>query len=253
MQEAATRFDTLARPARTYVIQGRTISLPAEIRDASVMSAVFVVRAAIVRKLIPHPSLSVPELLPGRALCMISAVEHRQSDFGSCSEVSLAFFVRPRPVRSTPFFGLLIACRRGEVGLYAHRLLVTTSLARDVGREIWGLPRSIGEVDFFDDRNQRTCQLRIKGARVLTLSVARFGRRSLPETRQQVYTWQGGIRRTPCLIEGTGVRTRLVGGSVSLGLHPIANVLRRLGLPKPPLMTIWIDRMRARLEAPDMP
>jgi hypothetical protein len=50
---------------------------------------------------------------------------------------------------------------------------------------------------------------------------------------------------------GEDVATRLGGASITLGAHPIADELRTLGLPKPPLMSTWIGKMRATFAVPE--
>jgi hypothetical protein len=38
---------------------------------------------------------------------------------------------------------------------------------------------------------------------------------------------------------------------LALGSHPVADELRTLGLPKRPLMSVWMGRMHGRFEAPE--
>jgi hypothetical protein len=42
----------------------------------------------------------------------------------------------------------------------------------------------------------------------------------------------------------------LGGATLELGDHPIAADLRALGLPKTPLMTVWMGHQHGRFEAP---
>ncbi len=134
-----------------YVIQGKTVSLPVVVRDATSMSAMFVVPAAAVRRLMPHPQLHVPELFLGRTLCVLAAIEYRDNDLGQYNEVSVAFFVKHGGTRSLPFFGLLAGFRRGAIGAYIHRLPVTTSFSCEAGRDIWGFPKTVEQITFADD------------------------------------------------------------------------------------------------------
>ena len=235
-----------------YVIQGQTVSLPAAVRDATAMSAMFVVSAPAVRRLIGHSGLHVPELFPGRTLCVIAGIEYRDNDLGQCNEASISFFVKHGGPRPTPLFGLLSGVRTREVGPYIHRLPVTTSFSRDAGREIWGLPKTVDDIEFREEEGRRICRLVGNGAHVFTLSVARGGRRRMKDLALDAYSQRDGkVFKTPSVMGGEDVATRQGGASITLGAHPIADELRTLGLPKPPLMSTWIGKMRATFDVPE--
>jgi hypothetical protein len=234
-----------------YRIQDRTVTLPVEVRDATSMSAMFVVSAAAVRRLIPCRQLQVPELIPGRTLCVIAGIEYHDNDLGHYNEVSVAFFVQHGGRRPLPFFGMLAGFRRRDLGAYIHRLPVTTSFSRDAGRDIWGFPKTVDEIGFTDAGGRRTCTLIAEGAYVLSLSMARGGHRRAPDMPQDAYAWRDGVlRKTPSVMGGEGVGIRLGGAQLTLGAHPIADELRGLGLPKRALMSTWMEKMHARFDAP---
>jgi hypothetical protein len=77
-----------------YFFQGPEVTMPVEVRDASSAAATYLVDAAVARTLLPTPQLDVVELLPGRALFSIAAIDYRDNDLGDYNEISLAFFVR---------------------------------------------------------------------------------------------------------------------------------------------------------------
>src|SRR5437870_4061703 len=95
-----------AGAARRFVFEGRAVTLPVAVRDAASAAATYLVRTAAARRLLPDPALDVVELLPGRALFSIAAIEYRDNDLGDYHEVSLAFFVRERRARpAAPYSG----------------------------------------------------------------------------------------------------------------------------------------------------
>ncbi len=276
---------TPAPDAATYTIQGRTVTLPVCVRDACVLVANFVVSADAVRRLLPTTALQPVELYPGGALMSLAAVEYRDNDLGQYNEVAINFFVRhvapatprrgsdlsagavampsrpgappataaarpPRP--ALPFVGALLAFVRREVGVYVHRMPVTTSFSRDAGYEIWGYPKTVDDIAFTDDADRRTCVLRADGSHVLTLTTARRGRLRLGDMPQDTYTWRdGGIIRTRSTMRGQGVGVRLGGAQLTLGAHPIADELRTLGLPRRALMTMSMEHLAATFHAPE--
>lgn len=242
-----------ATNARTtpYVIQGKPVTMPVVVRDATSMSAMFVVPTAAMRRLIPCQQLHVPELFPGRTLCVIAAVEYRDNDLGQYNEVAVAFFVTHGGTRPMPLFGMVSAFRRHTIGSYIHRLPVTTTFSRDAGRDIWGFPKTVDAIECRDEGLRRACAWSADGKHVLTLSMPRGGRRHMAEMPQDNYAWRDGVLwKTPSVMGGDDVGIRLGGARLTLGPHPIADELRGLGLPKRALMSTWVEHMHARFEAP---
>ena len=82
--------------AAGFEFQGRTVTLPVVVRDATNASAAFLVSSEAARRWLPDGAFEVAELLPGRALLSIAAIDYRDNDLGDYDEVSLALFVRPR-------------------------------------------------------------------------------------------------------------------------------------------------------------
>jgi hypothetical protein len=239
-----------AAPA-SYTIQGRTVTCPVVVRDAVAVVATFAVSAAAMRRLIPTPRLQVPEIVPGYGLCALAAIEYRDNDLGRYNEVAVNFFVRPGSARPLPLVGLVAGFARREVGVYIHRLPVTTSFSRDAGRDIWGFPKTVDAIEFRDQDGVRTCTLACDGVHVLTFAVTRRGRRRMADVPQDAYAWRDGtLFKTASVMRGEGVGMRLGGARLTLGAHPIAQELASLGLPKRALMSTSMERMVASFDAP---
>lgn len=247
MDENAARSSN----APTYVIQGRTVSIPVEVRDATSISAMFIVPAAGVRQLMAPSRLQVAEVLPGRALCVIAGITYRDNDLGRYNEVSVAFFVQPGNRRPLPLVGVLAGLRRGDLGAYIHRLPVTTSFSRDAGRDIWGFPKSVEDITFQDAGGQCACTLCMDGSHVLTLAVPRGGRHRMRDRAQDVYACRDGVLyKTPSVMGGDAVGFHIGSAVLTLGSHPVAEELRGLGLPRRALLSTWVEHMHARFAAP---
>src|SRR5881396_2492861 len=86
----------VATTGRRWVFEGRQVTLPVVVRDATSAAATYLVSAAAARRLLPGPELDVVELLPGRALFSVACIDYRDNDLGDYNEISLAFFVRRR-------------------------------------------------------------------------------------------------------------------------------------------------------------
>lgn len=241
-----------AETTRVYSIQGREVRLPVYVREASSGSATWLVPAGAARRLLPCDDLELAELLPGRALLSIAAIDYRDNDLGDYNEVSVALFVRPRgQAGGIPYLGSVLDFFGGRLGTYIHRLPVTQSFTRDAGAQIWGFPKTVDEIEFEDDVGRCTCTWSREGRRVLSLSLPRGGSRSLPEREMVTYSVIEGIpHATRFTTAAEGVGFRLGGARLELGEHPLADELRALGLPRAALLSTWMERMRGRFEAP---
>jgi len=219
--------------APAYVFQGRPVTMPVVVRDASSAAATYLVSTAAARRLLPGPELEPVELLPGRALFSIAAIDYRDNDLGDYNEVSLAFFVRERGApRGMPYVGTLVDFFRNQVATYIWKLPVNQSFTRDAGYGIWGFPKTVDMIDFRDASGRRECRLVMDGRHVLTFTANATGSRTLPDAPMITYSYvHGQLHRTTFVAGSSEVGFSLGGASLVLGDHPIADDLRSLGLP----------------------
>ena len=237
-----------AARADTYVIQGREVRLPVEVRDASSGAATYLVPAAAARRLVPE-AFEVAELWPGKALLSLAVIDYRDNDLGRYHEVSIAFFVRRRGERRSPLT-TVADFFRGALPTYIRHLPVDGAFTREAGETIWGFPKTVQQIDF-DRRPERvTCTLTMDGRHALTLSLPAGGARTLPPQALTTYSLIAGApHATPFTSAAEGAGFHLGGAELTLGTHPIADELRSLGLPKKALMTMWMERMHGSFQA----
>ena len=222
------------RGAPTYEIQGRTVELPAVVRDASSGSVMYMVDREAAQKLIPDAFEAV-EAAPGQTQLTLVIVDYRDNDLGDYFEVGIVFFVRP-------------AGRPGaEVGSYIHKLPVNQSFTCEAGCRIWGFPKSVEDIDFTYTDDSATCRLTMGGRHVLTLTVPRGGDAETPDQEAVGYTLIEGIPHSNIFTRGGRGGQTLPGGAgvvLELGDHAIADELRSLGLPDlTPLLSAWSEHM----------
>ena len=148
--------------ANSYKIQGRTITLPAVVRDAASGSVMYLVDRDAARKRIPAEFEAV-EAAPGKTQLALVIVDYRDNDLGDYHEVGIIFFVRPA---SQP---------DAEVGSFIYKLPVNQSFTRDAGYQIWGFPKTVEEIDFQYAEDSATCRLDMAGRHVFSLTVPRGG------------------------------------------------------------------------------
>ena len=219
----------------SFEIQGRTVRIPAVVRDASSGTAMYMVDAAAAQKLIPN-AFEVHEAAPGKTQATIVIVDYRDNDLGDYDEVGIVFFVRPAGQPDA------------ELGSYIYKLPVNQSFTCEAGAKIWGFPKTVEEIDFQYADDSATCRLDMGGKHVLTLTVPRGGEGSTADTTSTGYTIINGIpHRNQFARGGSGEQTLPGGAGVKLvlGNHALADELRGLGLETAtPLLSAWSEHMR---------
>ncbi len=219
---------------QSYQIQGRTVTLPCDVRDASSGTVMYMVPAAQAQRLVPE-AFEVLEPAPGLTQMSLLMVDYRENDLGDYNEVGIIFFVKPRGASDD------------EAGTYIYQLPVNQGFTCEAGCKIWGFPKSVQEIDIDYAGDSATCKLVMQGQHVFTLTLPRGGSDETPDTPSTAYTLIDGIPHTNQFTRGaTGEQTRPGGEGVRLvlGDHPLAEELRSLGLPKDPILSNWTEHMR---------
>ena len=116
-----------------YEIQGQTVTLPVEVRDASSGPVMYMVDRAAAQAIIPE-EFEADEMAPGKTQLCLVIVDYRDNDLGDYDEVGVIFFVRPK---GQP---------EAEVGTYIHWLPVNQEFTCQAGCEIWGFPKTVEEI-----------------------------------------------------------------------------------------------------------
>ena len=204
------------------------MTFPVEVRDASMVSAAFLVPAPAVAALLP-PGLDPVVVARRWGVLALVAVDYRDTDLGAYHEVGTCFLVRG--------------------GAYIHRLPVDGELTMRMGRDLWGFPKWLTTSELSIGGAAATCHLMDGDEHVLTLS-SRGLPVPLPGTREitmDAFSWNDGVlRRTPWTMCHTRARPRPGGTTVVLGeRHPMATELRDLGLPKRAVMTTVVEHVSA--------
>ena len=218
--------------SNSYKIQGQTVTLPVEVRDAASGTVMYQVDHQAASRVVT-PEFEADESAPGKTQLCLVMVDYRDNDLGDYNEVGVVFFVRPK---GQP---------EAEIGTYIHRLPVNQSFTQQAGLEIWGFPKTVEEIDFSFGENSATCVLTMAGEHVMTLTLPRGGDAETPDTPAVGYTLIEGAPHRIAFSRGgkqEGTRPGGDGVELELGNHPVAEELRSLGLPDlPPLLSSWSE------------
>ena len=243
----------IGNSARRFEIEGRSLGFPAEFPDASSALGLFLVPSRAANALIGESGFEVAQVAPGRAVFSLSCVHYRESDCGSYREISMAFFVKKHGSASgIPYLGTWLDITRDRAVTHVWKLPVTSRLANDAGILMWGLPKTIEEIEFEISGERATFELCMEGRKVLDYSVRALGNRSQPRGTSAVYSiYEGAPHVTHLSHEYRDMAVRLGGDELCLGDHPLADQLRGLGLPRRPLISSWIGRLALEVSAPE--
>jgi len=223
-----------------YIIQGRTVTMPAVVRDASSGNAIFIVSSGVAQNLVGN-AFEVVEVAPGQAQLILGFVDYRDNDLGNYNEVMMVFMVRPRGRSNEP------------EGTFIYKLPVNQSFTCEAGCTIWGFPKSVEEIDIAYRDDRVTCQLVMGGQHVFTLTVPRTKAAGgdAADLEMATYTYLDGPTVLRFTTGGpTAVSPGADGVELTLGKHPLADELRSLGLPAPATMSTWMEHMHGSFAAP---
>jgi hypothetical protein len=215
------RAAVLSVSSNTVVVQGRELTFPIEIRAARSWAASYLVPAEAAQRIVGDARLPVARVFPGRTILTLTFVRYEDGDLDAYNEVGVVYLVNGP----------------GGRGVYVHHLPVNQGFTLAAGREIWGYPKFLADIDIEESDRSARCTLRHDGAEVLRLMV-RPGSLPTPQPSLPTYTnLDGTLRKTSWELQ-CKPRGRFFGGaSLQLGRHPIADELRSLGLPKRAFMT----------------
>jgi hypothetical protein len=235
----------------TYIIMGREVRLPVEVRDANAVMAYYLVSARAAQVLAEPAGLEVAEVFPGRALCTIGTMKYRDNDLGQYDEIAITFYVREPGQRSLPLIGTLLDFGRGRVGAYIWQLPVNGEFTCAAGNGIWGFPKSVCDIRIDVTDGRQTTEWHADGQHVLTQELVLPTSASVRTANAVSYAVRDGVRyKTPTEMRVEGVGAKFFGGAtLTLGPHPIADRLRALGLPKRALLVTHVPKWSGKFHA----
>jgi hypothetical protein len=226
---------------RIVEIEGHRVLLPVHVRDASQAEVYYHVPVHLAHRLVPQPFEPV-NVGYGNTQAALFFVEYRDTDLDPYDEVGLAFAVRP------------VASYRGDPGLYISMLTVTETFSVQAGRGIWGWPKTLARIEIAYHPERASCRLVMEGRRVLSMAVPRPSRGTNGEASYVFYSLLGGrpvTARSTRWTCGEVIEYAPISVGLELGDHPLAEMLRELGLPMRPFYCRWIEQMRVILHAPE--
>lgn len=214
------------------------VELPIRYYRTDCFMAVFSADLDAVRAMMPSERLHPIRVSGGRAAVAVIAYNYLETGVGAYGEIGIAALAtldRPAPM----LMPALLESRYPGFGAYVAHLPVTTRVARQAGRLVWGYPKFVADMAFDLTPVQQRVEMREGGRDLLQLSVARRGRVITDNKPTVTFTeLDGDLVRTEIpmrAIYQAGLGSSM--GHLELGDHPVADDLRNIQLSASPLAT----------------
>lgn len=234
--------------------------LPAKYFDASSLLAFFMVDYDKAVSVLDCPKLKVAKLIGNKALFSLAFYDYRElTDGEPYHEVGSSLLVYPadQEAPTHPLVDMTLPPDRRNTGIWICDLPVTTEAAYRAGRELWGYPKFVTEIDF--NLDDKTFSSSVKHPEhpqtsILTLSGTIGTSVTAPWGDLVLYSMLNGdlIRATSDTrtLNGAKIATK---GDLKLSVdptnsHPMAQRLNSLDLNgATPLSVTFTDSLQLRL------
>jgi hypothetical protein len=142
---------------------------------------------------------------------------------------------------------------QGRTGMFVLQMPVTTGQAVAGGREFFGLPKFLADMDFTETGTSRSVRVSEQGRDLLTLTVRPGGRPRQSRMDSCMFSaHRGELLRTVAPMWSIGqTRWGSASATLELGEHPVADQLRGLGISPSPISATSLVRHRSVMPMPE--
>jgi hypothetical protein len=192
-----------------------------------------------VNDLMPSDRLHPVRLPGGRAIVGIFAMNYLETTVGPYGELAVAVPVVHGSRPPFPLIPLLMEAGYPGFGLLILHLPVTTLVARDGGRGVWGFTKFTSDMIFTLTPEFMECRLSEEGSHILTLRVARQGMALRDRKPLISYTVKEQRLIKTTIPQKGSQRLALCpkDSFLELGDHPVAASIQELGLSDRPIIS----------------
>jgi hypothetical protein len=236
---------------RRFNIEGAELGYPTLFHDGSASIGMFVVPSKIANNLIAGSGFTVAEIAPGKTVLNLACVHYTDTECGVYEEIGCAFFVKKHnQANGIPYLSTWRNIIRGEQPSFTWYLPVTEESALQCGIQMWGYPKTIEDIRHHRDGSHTTTTLNKDGQELLRYRVSNQGKQSPKPMAAPVYSIFEGSPHVGYLTQQFNDVCYSRSGELSLLDHPLMEPLRRLGLPKNPLLAGHMGHLNFSMSAP---
>jgi len=222
------------------------VTLPLRSGDITLMMVPFPVKASRIRPLIPDGLK--PMSVAGLSVCVIGCMEYRDLNIDPYNEVLLLVPVRyPGTLPSEAGSGSV----RERIGFHVAIIAVNSQVSLDVGRNVWGYPKFLADIEFEETEGKRTCTWRAGEELIAFVSVRKKGiafryAGVLPDFSVLGNELVKNVLKTRFTMRiSRGARAEF-----SFGPHPVGQKLAALIRVRRPLCGVYASGGKALLDLP---
>ena len=244
-------------PTRSVETSRGPVSVPSFLLDGSAVVAVFGSPIEAVSAKLSGSGL-VPVKLPGgRALTVLGFFDHRDTSFGPYREATLMVGAVPAGSEGALSLGLdfLKPVDSRKLGFHVLDLPLTSELALAAGREHWGLPKFLADIEYHYAENSFEASIKARGTGGEILGFSGPFCRGIPAPLFHCIYYSASnnaLLRTSVTLKSMGRMSGGAGASLEVGAleHRMATNMRDLGLDSArPLAVQSTDKLRCRMDA----
>ncbi len=237
---------------RRFDIEGTDLGYPTLFRDGSTSIGMYVVPSKVADELIAESGFTVAEIAPGKAVMNFAGVHYTDTQCGTYEEIGCAFFVNEfsdRPL--IPYLSTWLNILRGNQPSFTWYLPVTETSALECGIQMWGYPKTLEDIRHRKADGRTLTTLHKDGETVLSFCVGNQGSKTLKPITTPVYSIFEGKPHVGFLTQHFSEALYARDGELVLSNHASVEPLRRLGLPKKPLLSGHMGKLRFSMSAPE--
>lgn len=226
----------MGEPTHWGMIDAQPIVFPLVVDDLNAATLVYSVPAEAASALVPADLFEIDEVEPGTAHLTVAVVEYRHGSWGAYDAFSLGPRGRPVGVPGAPLGAFLLPSPVNDrFGLEAaHRALA--------------MPSSLQDIAIVHDDGHVMVDVTSEGRRGLRLRLPRVASSPMGPVRIETVGYtvvDGGLQAVRVEFD---LPTGLVDPDdveLELGVGPLAETLRTLGLPRRPDLCSWGEHLSA--------
>ncbi|MCP4371820.1 MAG: acetoacetate decarboxylase family protein [Deltaproteobacteria bacterium] len=197
------------------------------------MSVSILVPIEKLKTILPSKRMKPYRITPWHSIIAITAYKYNETDLGPYNEVSIGVPISID--NETPLFTGILRKPPESLIIYPYHLPVTTEIAWEVGSEFAGYPKFIAEIEFVEEGDWITCELKIDNQDILSLRGKKIRTKKFPRICVHPITVRNGyMLRSELVISERDMGESKKGKDVKLelGEHKIAEELKGLNLGK---------------------
>lgn len=226
---------------RHALVDGIPFTLPVASHETPALMAAFRCDLDRAREALPGSELHPLDFF-GRGLFLVTVVDYRVTNIGKYIEYSLAIACT-HGARPAPFGLPFLFQKTFGVGQYVVDLPVSTEISVKGGKGIWGMPKHRASLDFLVSESTVSSQYNLDDQLVTRIDIARPGGLAIPLDlgAANYCAFRGMLMKSYIYFKGK-VHMALLGSAraaLTLGDHPRADPLKRLGIERNPIFTAY--------------